>query len=263
MVSMNLARVTATAGPPSPITRLAEPLLIEGALEPGLAESWSLAELDRQYGALPVFVALDGRPTPDRDGSRSNEIRTLADYVRWLERADSEPRYVMHTFFLEENRARVQTAVERCRRSGAFVPDLPFHDSAECMAKDLDFLEDYIREPQLFRFYLGPEGTGALPHRHELAVNALTHGTKRWVVYRSVTKAAAEVERAAHRDYGAGSLARDWFEEQAGSLAQRDGLEVWEFEQRAGDLLVIPGGLMHATLNLTPVTGLIAQELYW
>jgi hypothetical protein len=130
-------------------------------------------------------------------------------------------------------------------------------DGAAELLEDLDVPEAMLAlgKPSLYRFFMGPPGSGTLPHVHTHAVNALARGRKRWAIY--VGRDGPETRRLlADSDdrYSSGTQARDWFRRELAPLASRE-LRLWEFEQEAGDLVYIPAFFIHAVLNLEPVMG--------
>jgi len=101
------------------------------------------------------------------------------------------------------------------------------------------------------QFYIGDRGTGAPPHFHRAAWNALVHGKKLWAlwpppqaVYSTRHPASFMPAPQAPRQ----SLA--WASAQI------------ECVQHAGDVLFVPDAWGHAVLNVEPSVG-FAQEVEW
>ena len=86
--------------------------------------------------------------------------------------------------------------------------------------------------------YAGPAGAGAPWHYHEQAVNALGFGRKAWYL-RPPPTATYSVEQP-----------RNWYGE------PRDAVVC---EQRAGDILYVPGGWGHAVINEEPSVGVAVE----
>ena len=82
---------------------------------------------------------------------------------------------------------------------------------------------------------LGPAGSGAPPHEHTPAINALFVGRKRWALFPPARKLWARVS------------ALEWFR-QPGSL-----VGALQCVQGAGDLLFVPNMWAHAVLNVEDV----------
>jgi hypothetical protein len=135
-------------------------------------------------------------------------------------------------------------------------------EAAEELLGDLDIPQVILDlgEPSLHRFFVGPESSGTLPHFHTHAVNALARGRKRWAIYEGVNRwVTRALMRKSLRDFGSGSQAHDWFKSECGKLRHRPMVRLWEFVQEAGDLVFIPGGLLHAVVNLDPVVGFTVE----
>ena len=92
------------------------------------------------------------------------------------------------------------------------------------------------------QFFLGPAGSGAPPHYHKHAWNALAYGRKRWFLW---PPAAAM--------YSSMPIRR-WLEEVLPGLPPH--LAPLEVTQEAGDVIFVPAGWGHATLNLAASVGL-------
>lgn len=97
--------------------------------------------------------------------------------------------------------------------------------------------------PQAVQMYLGGVGSGAPPHFHGDAWNALMYGEKRWFLFHP---SQAVFSR---------SPVSVWFREQY----QRVKHLVHEVVQQPCDVMFVPKGWGHAVLNLRPSIG-VARE---
>ena len=84
----------------------------------------------------------------------------------------------------------------------------------------------------LTQFILGPAGSGAYPHFHNLAANALVHGRKRWWLFRP-GDAFFDLQHIQAWIDGGGASA-------SGAM---------ECTQNAGEVFVIPDNWGHAVVN--------------
>ena len=121
------------------------------------------------------------------------------------------------------------------------------------VVQGIDGVEVGNREAPRVQFYLGAAGTGAPWHFHNAAFNALAYGRKRWLILPpgdSLYSAEPAMEYLQGDDY-------------ARRVAERDGaadavpqpIPPLEFIQEAGDLIYIPMGWSHATVNIEASVG--------
>lgn len=96
------------------------------------------------------------------------------------------------------------------------------------------------------QFYLGPASSGAPMHFHQAAVNVLYHGHKRWYV-----------TPPAHAVFSM-QPAVDWLHKELPRLRDANAT-LYQCDQRAGDVLVLPDLWGHLTVNLETSIG-VAQE---
>jgi len=215
-----------------------EPVLVKRAITASRAfADWRPETLRRDYGALVCAISDDSRPGNNAKPRRYQQ--PLRDYIDGLEHDPGDGRgpYLFHTF----------------REASDPLAD-------ELVTDVMELLDLMGFEHQLFRFYMGPTLSGALPHAHGSAANALVWGRKRWTIYigRDPERHRQLVE-AAYRDYPVGSFAVDWFERAPAELARKD-VVMWECIQEAGDVVAFPAGALHAVINLAPVIGLVTEE---
>lgn len=95
------------------------------------------------------------------------------------------------------------------------------------------------------QFYLGPAGSGAPTHYHQVAVNALAWGEKHWIV-----SPAKDAERS---DVSAGTGLQSRLDR-----ARADPRAI-EFIQYSGDLVLLPMDHSHSTFNIRPSVGVASQ----
>jgi hypothetical protein len=208
------------------------PLVIRGALRRA-RRKWTDAWLRDRFGDGEVQVSLDSRTAQPEFAT---EVR-WSDFAEQMgERGEDEPGYLFHS--------------------------VPGSEGAEDLLDDLDIPQVILDlgEPSMHRFFAGPARSGTLPHFHTHAINALTRGRKRWAIYFGINpRVTRALVQESLRGFGSGSQAASWFETQCEVLRQRPRVRLWEFEQEAGDLVFIPGGFIHAVVNLEPVLGFTVE----
>jgi len=96
------------------------------------------------------------------------------------------------------------------------------------------------------QFFLGPANSGAPMHFHGAAYNLLVHGRKRWLL-----------TPPGHSTFSM-LPARKWLSTRLPQLRARNA-SVFECEQHAGDMLVLPDLWGHLTINMETSVG-VAQE---
>jgi hypothetical protein len=150
----------------------------------------------------------------------------------------------------------------------------PYLFEAEFVAANPDFLEgvrsiaDVVqgmdgvevgnREAPRVQFYLGATGTGAPWHFHNAAFNALAYGRKRWLILPpgdSLYSAEPVMEYLQGDDYARRVADHS---DGAASTVPRP-IPPLEFVQEAGDLVYIPMGWSHSTVNIEASVG-VAME---
>ena len=99
-------------------------------------------------------------------------------------------------------------------------------------------------QSERLQFYLGGSGTGAPLHYHGNAVNLLAHGRKRWFL---LPPAAASFSRRP---------AAQWLEKEYPALAASSTPPL-ELVQEGGDVLFVPAGWAHSTLNVEVSVGVV------
>lgn len=95
--------------------------------------------------------------------------------------------------------------------------------------------------PGVFEMIMGPAGSGAHLHAHKRAWNGLVFGRKRWIMVSA---------NVFDRDFSQGANAYEWFEKAYPLM--KDDPNVYEFIQEPGEVVWVPQGWSHATLNLEP-----------
>ena len=99
--------------------------------------------------------------------------------------------------------------------------------------------------PRQIQFYLGPVDSGAPLHYHADAINVLAHGTKHWYLQ-------PPIDAEYHT-----TPAFDWHSQQLSSYP--DMHKPIECTQQAGDLIFVPQGWGHATLNWQESVGVAVE----
>jgi hypothetical protein len=109
-----------------------------------------------------------------------------------------------------------------------------------------------------FGLFMGPQGSGTSMHHHKAAWNALLFGRKLWLLTPPAQSAFRRGELAADSFAAAGQgwLAEATRRARGGEAAEATAGRRWLFVvQREGDVLFVPQGWGHATLNLRESIG--------
>tara|TARA_Y100000034_G_C6856961_1_gene389583 strand:- start:55 stop:1503 length:1449 start_codon:yes stop_codon:yes gene_type:complete len=111
-------------------------------------------------------------------------------------------------------------------------------------------------------FFSGNKGTGALPHIHDVAINLLVSGKKRWVLFNTATIEGGKLQEDYYTRYDYKSFidSNDWFNKEYDTTLmeyKERGGEVYEFIQEAGDVVFIPNNWSHTVLNLEDCLGIV------
>ena len=116
--------------------------------------------------------------------------------------------------------------------------------------------------PGTAQLVMGPALSGSHLHVHGAAWNALCHGLKRWffVAPEDAPLVPASLDRAPQY-YGTPALS--WLRGDYATLASdASPVSVLEVIQRPGDVVWVPDGWAHATLNLAPSVGFAVEVGY-
>jgi hypothetical protein len=149
---------------------------------------------------------------------------TIVEYLDMIEKfppgqGGYEP-YVFDRYFLQKNQQKFLTKVE--------IPGFINNGSP----------------PSESQFALGADGSGAHPHYHESAWNAVTQGTKSWLMFRQEDAFVAAMSGAQFQKSGG------WAPELGGKRCVQD----------TGDFAFVPHGWGHTLVNEGPMTiGLAIQ----
>jgi hypothetical protein len=68
-----------------------------------------------------------------------------------------------------------------------------------------------------------------------------------------------QLEREYYQKYPSSCHSRDWFSLEYPRLKEGGVVKIYEFIQEAGDAIFIPANFNHATLNETPVLGIVLE----
>ena len=116
------------------------------------------------------------------------------------------------------------------------------------------------------QFFLGSSGTGAPFHFHNAAFNALAYGRKRWFVLPpgdslySAEPTMRYLESDGHRRRAA---ADDGPAGVNGTAGTRVAAQPLGFVQEAGDLVFIPMGWSHSTVNIEASVGVAFEGFHF
>lgn len=113
---------------------------------------------------------------------------------------------------------------------------------------------------------IGPTGSGAMPHYHGRATNAVAVGCKLWFVWPPCSAFFVEVDALTWLQRGMPSMepaaacdaAADTSD--AGEEQPAGSVPVYRFMQCAGEVAVVPEGFGHAVINLTPSVAVAWEE---
>ena len=221
--------------------------IVDGAKWPAL-EHWTHAELLRRHGDADVTVSA----LPYARAYAAHETRsTLRDYVaRHVERG----------------------GVLAARKSGG---GLEYVFDAQILARNSALRADVEPRPsalnfssRIEQFYVGPAFSGAHPHFHGDAWNALVYGSKLWVLFppQDAFFAATPALKWFMREYPklkalqkeARDAARGGAGERSAEAEQR-APRFLECVQMPGDVVYVPKSWGHATLNLAPSVGVAVE----
>ncbi|PAA54598.1 hypothetical protein BOX15_Mlig004490g1 [Macrostomum lignano] len=223
--------------------RLKRPLLLQ--FERGAADwlvrdsAWSLDRLAGQFGS---YDALAGRPVQIvQNGGRGQERVNFGRFLSDIRNASAgEKRYIFSREFFQSTHMD----------STLKFPSIMAYNS---------------RDHDLFLF-LGGNNSGVSFHRHADAWNAVVGGRKRWFLYPGDRAPPGGVHHAFEpADWLARVRVPMLTNAQQKVAALIDGsaaaVEPLECVQVAGEILYIPEGFYHATINLEPTLAIGIQNV--
>lgn len=202
------------------------PLLIKDGLSlfPKV-QAWTADMISRKYPNVSCRYANDSRPV------RSKMTTTYRDF--FTTKADA-----FYTF----------TRTKYTGNDDMFIQNFQFPNP---LFEERD-IDKHI-------FFCGPRDTGALPHEHGAALNFLVSGEKRWVMFDAKTPKGTRTQQYYYRKYPASHLSLEWFDQEYDSLLTDPDISVQECVQKGNDVVYIPGGFSHTTLNHTAVLGIVIE----
>ncbi|KAH9503774.1 JmjC domain-containing protein 8 [Bulinus truncatus] len=110
------------------------------------------------------------------------------------------------------------------------------------------FHTDHSKDDSIF--FLGSSLTGVVFHKHSDTWNAVAYGKKRWFLYPTTRTPPGGVYH--------GFTLMDWFHKVYPQLTEAE--KPIECVQRGGEILYLPEGMYHATLNLGDTIALAIQK---
>ena len=116
-----------------------------------------------------------------------------------------------------------------------------------------DSFKDVGHGPGTFEFFFGPAVSGAFPHAHPAAWNAIVYGRKRWVLF------TPGKLQDTHELPGGEVPAYDWFKDSYPIWREKMGEHLVEFNQEEGEIVLLPDNWGHAIVNLEPCIGVSKQ----
>ena len=119
------------------------------------------------------------------------------------------------------------------------------------------------------QFYLGPPASGAPAHWHSAAINVMAYGKKRWAVFPPHNGSFYSIKPSLDffkwdlPEIEAQSTVRVILVDKYGMPGDSCViLQVFHFTQNSGDVLLVPKGWGHATLNIETSIGIAFEISY-
>ena len=124
---------------------------------------------------------------------------------------------------------------------------------------DITFPNKFLNELDLDKhiFFAGPKDTGALPHEHGNALNLLVSGKKKWVMFDTYLHKGKAYQNYYYKQYTSKHKSIDWFNTEYDRLSTD--VKLYECVQESNDIIFIPKGFSHTTLNKTEVLGIVLE----
>lgn len=209
-----------------------EPFIIEDCMEDWPAmQNWCIDALEERFRHVAFKVAKD-----DKGKKLRTKFKYYADYVR--NQQDDSPLYLFETNV--DDNASIRPLVDDFE-----VPDIFPHDWMSLVNSDA--------RPPFRWFCIGPKRSGTTVHTDPLgthAWNAVTHGTKRWVVMdpkeskkvvkgRDLLRSGEDDEAIMYFDFLLPRI-----------LHANPDLKVFMADQGPGSVIFVPGEWWHAVVNL-------------
>ena len=194
-----------------------------------------MGDIDFEIGKIPYqseFTAEKGETvTQEEYIGRMPALAAQADATLNTS-ARFAPNYIFSVFFPARERL--------LGKDGADIPDI-----VEWISKERDGTAMGVQ------YFLGAPGTGAPMHYHEAAWNALIYGSKRWFML--------PPHAAIYSTKPALLFFKEDYPKLLAESADKPWLRPYECMQRAGDVIVMPTGWGHATINTAASVG-VAEE---
>lgn len=208
-----------------------QPIIVEGVTDDWPAmERWSLDAMEERFRQTSFKVAKD-----DKGKKLRMKFKYYADYLR--KQQDDSPLYLFETNV--DDNANVRPLVEDFE-----VPDIFPADWFGLMNED-------SRPPHRW-FCIGPKRSGTTVHIDPLgtaAWNAVTHGTKHWVLMHP-SESKRVVKGKDFVKEGEDDEAIMYFDFILPRIKKaHPELRVWEGMQRPGEVIFVPGDWWHGVVN--------------
>eukprot|EP00039_Didymoeca_costata_P004882 m.76810 g.76810 ORF g.76810 m.76810 type:complete len:699 (-) comp12582_c0_seq3:68-2164(-) len=194
---------------PLPST-LFRPVIITGLLDDWPArQSWTKSEFIKRYGNVRMSVS--SIPYASTYGLESSIANATAK------------EFILK--YMSNNNKRTQSRPP-------YIFDAGVLHMQQNMQTDAPIPPSIMDRLLLAQFILGPRGSGAYPHFHNAAVNALVHGKKKWWLY-PPSEAFFEIKHVT-----------EWLEN---GFSLTSGFEC---VQHSGEVFFVPDQWGHAVLNI-------------
>ena len=200
------------------------PVLIKNGLnEFEQLQKWTEDYIINKYGHLECKISKDSRPV------RSKTKTTYQDFF--------------HNKFEDFYSF---TRIKYDKNNKLFIEDITFPNK---------FLNEFNLDKHIF--FSGPKNTGALPHEHGNALNLLVYGKKKWVMFDTYSEKGKAYQTYYYKKYKSGHKSIDWFNTEYNKISSD--IKLYECIQESNDIIFIPKGYSHTTLNETKVLGIVLE----
>ena len=212
---------------------LQKPVLVRNATNPKILKKlfqfWQRNKIYKQYGDLHFNEVLV--PYAESFGYNKS-ITTLKQFLDKMTSINEEQSLVKNVFDLKPPTYIFETVPEDSSILKHFEIPLVLDSTLTEIATTK------------FQFYVGPTLSGAPPHFHRSAWNALIYGRKRWFLF------------PPQYAFYSKQHVWDWWRQ------YRKESTTWECVQHPGDMIILPDMWGHAVINLKESIGVASEFIY-